>query len=879
MNNDARPVALNRRDVETAAAVAVITLAFFIVTLRPDVGGTEDSPKFQFVGRVLGTSHSPGYPFYAMATWVFGHLVPIGTLAYRINLFSAVCGALACVCVFLTARRFGVTRVLSAAAALAAATSYPVWSNSVTAEVYMLAAVLSAAAIYFLIAFAQTGVGAASSDADEPALPTPPAQGPRAGRLYAACAMWAMGFGNHLTIAGILPAALLYGIAKDRRVLRPRIAITAAAIGVLGVLQYSFIAIRTLQGAPYLEARATTIQGVFDVIIARDVSWARFYQAQSAVAAIEVPMLINGLRVHMGLIPLLLIAIGLGIAIWKRHAEVLLAFGAAAGTLAFIANLWGDVVGFITPVCVQLWPIAAFALHWLVSRFWPSRAALNAAGTVAMILPATHGAGNWQAIATLRQPGEERGVRALYSQLPPRSAIVAENYWLARLINYMHFSGEVNPDPNPRVLDNDPNDVRAARDEGLEIYAFEGATHWLAAQGFRFERTNIARRPFESWFEEQRRGTLVVAAAAGRALPFEWLPAATRGQRPANYSVFIRAIGEGDASVEQRDDTVVVERPAGDGRMLTIRSSDAGPQVVIGDDVLAAIDRGLIVVALSRDGGVIGRWTFRVDEHPGVELPPAAYVLGEINRACATLRPGQPVDVAAVLSDGRWLTSLEGFGKGTIALDTDEPASRWRFWQSHGRGTSTIDAARSHLVFEGYRATRPVFSLQIPPQPSRAVATLQSGEVSAVTVCGGRIPRLPDTGALDVTAAEDGWFGGGWHLGERAGSQRFRWSQRTSSLTWRMDRADRVRMLLRLRPAHPAGARLQAAINGAAATTCVLAPGQWSDCAIELDAAALREGINQLTLTSDTVSAASDHPGDPRELAFVMQASRVRVGR
>ena len=138
-----------------ATLVAAVTLTFFIITLRPDVGGTEDSPKFQFVGRVLGTSHSPGYPFYAMATWLFGWL-PVGNLAYRINLFSAVCGALCCTIVFLTARRLGVTRLLSVAAAFGAATSYPVWSNSVTAEVYTLAAALSGGAIYFLIAFAQS---------------------------------------------------------------------------------------------------------------------------------------------------------------------------------------------------------------------------------------------------------------------------------------------------------------------------------------------------------------------------------------------------------------------------------------------------------------------------------------------------------------------------------------------------------------------------------------------------------------------------------------------------------------------------------------------------------------------------------------------------
>ena len=336
-----------KRDVTLATLVAIVTLAFFVITLRPDVGGTEDSPKFQFVGQALGTAHSPGYPFYVMATYAFGRL-PIGTLAYRINLFSAVCGALTCVCIFLTGRRLGVTRLLSVAAALAAATSYPVWSNSVTAEVYTLAAVLSGFAVYWLIAFAQTGA---------------------VWRLYAACAMWACGFGNHLTIVGILPAAVIYGVVKDRSVLRPRVALTAAFIGILGVLQYGFIALRTMQGAPYLEARATTIQGVFDVIIARDVSWARFYQAQSAVAAIEVPMLLNGLRIHMGTIAIVLVAVAIVMGIRRRNAEVLLIFGAAAGTLGMIANLWGDVVGFITPVCAQLWPLAALGVQWLVTMW------------------------------------------------------------------------------------------------------------------------------------------------------------------------------------------------------------------------------------------------------------------------------------------------------------------------------------------------------------------------------------------------------------------------------------------------------------------------------------------------------------------------------
>jgi hypothetical protein len=863
-------VQLTRRDVALAAAVALVTLALFVVTLRPDVGGTEDSPKFQFVGRVLGTSHSPGYPFYAMSTWAFGWL-PIDNLAYRINLFSAVCGALACLCVFLTSRRLGVTPLLSVAAALAAATSYPVWSNSVTAEVYTLAAVLSGIAVYWLIAFAQTGA---------------------TWRLYGACAAWACGFGNHLTIVGILPAALVYGIVKDRSVLKPRVALTAALIGVMGVLQYAFIAIRTIQGAPYLEARATTIQGVFDVIIARDVSWARFYQAQSAVAAIEVPMLLNGIRVHMGTIPLLLAAIAIVIGIRRRNAEVLLIFGAAAGTLAMIANLWGDVVGFITPVCVQLWPLAALGLQWIVTTSRQAIAAgqqtgltagttpamaLSAAGAIAMLVPIEHVVSNHQKIEALRQPGEGPGVRALYSHLPAKSAIVAENYWLARLVNYMHFSGEVTPDPNPRVLDNDLNDVRTAMADGLEVYAFEGATHWLTAQGLRFEPTAVAREPFGTWIARQPRGTLIVAATSGRALPFDWLPAANRLQsgRPSNYGVITWTVGS-EPNIDQNDSGVTAARVVGiEGRSLAISATEEGPQIVWGDDVVAAVDRGLAAAAFTPAGHLLGQWAFSLDDSPGVQLPPTPFVLrGEA--ACETLRPGPPQDVSGVLADGGWLATVDGAGMAAIALDTGAAPAGWRHRLSNGRGTASIDGAR--IVFEPTPGTRAVFRFSMPP-PLRALATLEPGGPGAVRVCHLPIPSLPANGALEVTANRDGWFGAGWHLGERGGTQHFRWSERASTLVWRMERPAPVRMLLRLRPAHAAGATVNASVDGAPVAACTLPGGAWTDCRIEIPEASLRAGVNQLTLTADTVSPPADRPGDSRELSFVMQASRVRVGQ
>jgi len=78
--------------------------------LQPGVGGPEDTPKFQYLGYVLGTAHSPGYPLYTILTHAPA-LVPIGSLAWRINLFSAICGAVTVAFAWGCARELGASRI------------------------------------------------------------------------------------------------------------------------------------------------------------------------------------------------------------------------------------------------------------------------------------------------------------------------------------------------------------------------------------------------------------------------------------------------------------------------------------------------------------------------------------------------------------------------------------------------------------------------------------------------------------------------------------------------------------------------------------------------------------------------------------------------
>src|SRR5262245_24074679 len=220
--------AFRARDSLWALAIGVATLALYLATLQPDFGGPEDTPKFQFLGYVLGTAHPPGYPLYVLLTHLFVKL-PIRTIAYRANLFSAVMAAVACVMTYAVARQMGAARWAAAGAALGLATGASFWRSGVIAEVYSLAAVMVALTVVLLLVWSASG---------------------RRAYLLAAVGAFSAGLGNHLTIVGLIPAAIVFVLWRDRRppgssrVLSIRFMILAGAILVLGVSQYGFIVLR-----------------------------------------------------------------------------------------------------------------------------------------------------------------------------------------------------------------------------------------------------------------------------------------------------------------------------------------------------------------------------------------------------------------------------------------------------------------------------------------------------------------------------------------------------------------------------------------------------------------------------------------------------------
>ncbi|MCU1382428.1 MAG: hypothetical protein JWL71_1125, partial [Acidobacteria bacterium] len=212
---------MTRRGLLAALVVGVIALALYRATLLPGVD-FGDTGSFQtMVGSPLITPRD-GYPLYfalgALSLWLTG-----GEPAHALNLASAIEGAIACGLFVLVAAELSGSVAAAIAAALLFAASYTFWSQAVIAEVYALHIALAALTLLLLLRWSNA---------------------PSHRRLLAFFAVYALGFGNHLSMILLLPGYTLFLLLAApggwRSMLTPRVIATAVFCAVAGALQYGW---------------------------------------------------------------------------------------------------------------------------------------------------------------------------------------------------------------------------------------------------------------------------------------------------------------------------------------------------------------------------------------------------------------------------------------------------------------------------------------------------------------------------------------------------------------------------------------------------------------------------------------------------------------
>lgn len=152
---------VNESAVRVAAAGVVtsgVLLMVYGLTLAPDLSwahGSYDGGELITAAATLGVPHPPGYPVYVVLGKLFS-IVPVGSIAFRLNAMSAI--AVATAAGLLAALLFLRSQVKSGAAALIAiggGVSFGllplIWNQATVAEVYGLDLAFVAAFLFCLV--------------------------------------------------------------------------------------------------------------------------------------------------------------------------------------------------------------------------------------------------------------------------------------------------------------------------------------------------------------------------------------------------------------------------------------------------------------------------------------------------------------------------------------------------------------------------------------------------------------------------------------------------------------------------------------------------------------------------------------------------------
>jgi hypothetical protein len=238
------------RSVQGAAWVAALAALWaYALTLSPTVAWLnfgEDSGDLLAASATLGIPHPTGYPLFVLLGRIATFL-PLGTIAFRINLIAALAGAasayflvrLACALWPDASRSTGA--FCAAACALLYASSRGAWSQSVLAEVYTLNAAFLGAILWLAVE--------AERERD-------------IRRLLLAGYLFGLGLTNHLLLLAVAPALLIatWRLARSHRI-GPVGAVLLPVLFFWGLTLDLFLPIRASQnpefswGAPVTPGR------------------------------------------------------------------------------------------------------------------------------------------------------------------------------------------------------------------------------------------------------------------------------------------------------------------------------------------------------------------------------------------------------------------------------------------------------------------------------------------------------------------------------------------------------------------------------------------------------------------------------------------------
>ncbi|HZQ10082.1 MAG TPA: DUF2723 domain-containing protein [Anaerolineae bacterium] len=458
-----------RLDWIVGAAIFLLTFLIYFRTLAPTVAYLfDDSLEFQLLAARMAIAHPTGYPLYSLLIKLATFL-PIGDVAYRVNLVSAFFGALTIPFVYLAARlltaRFMTANDVSGEllvrapafiAALVFAFGETFWSQAVVAEVYTLQALLTAVMLWLALRWSAASENVAALHAKPSLIPL---------------AFWAgLMLTHHRMSVLILPALAVYVLSYDRSFLRqPRTLLKLALVFILPLLLYAYLPIRGMVTSSLDGGYQNTPQGFLNWILgtAYTVFLTQNPLSQERDAAYYLNLFVSEFT-PIGLLAAAAGFVALFLRAWREW--MLLVLGLVLNLIFALTYRVADVNVFFIPSFLFVALLIAAGLSgllWLAFYAWTNRLATSVAAVAwlaLLFLPFTlYGAHHERVNLSNRTDIAEYG-RAMLSQPLPNNATLIGILGEMTLVRYFQETQSLRPDVETIAADKEDARLKAIED-------------------------------------------------------------------------------------------------------------------------------------------------------------------------------------------------------------------------------------------------------------------------------------------------------------------------------------------------------------------------------------------------------------------------------
>lgn len=398
----------------------VFSFGLYLSTLAPGML-RGDSGEFQWAMVSLNVAHATGYPLFTLVGNLWQYVLPLGTVAYRLNLLAAIFGALTIAFVYQFACELVQSRLAALAAACFLAVAPVFWFNASILEVYTLNALFLVVILRLLWRWTRSY---------------------NYRLLFGAVFLLGLALAHHRMMLLAVPGIALYILWNNRELLKePRDLAQLALTLVPGLALYPYVIIRLINAGE-------TWQYAFnDIILGREFQGS-FFREFHLLEIFKIPFDNFGLG--------LVLALFGAVLLFRRDVKLgtLFALMYLTDALFALAYTVPDLEVFLTPsfVIIALW--IAFGVQGLSDaarkRFTLAPQLIGGTALVLALVPIL----KWGDIQTqvVAEMGPEKDARAILSANLPQNALLELDWETATAIRYLQTTEKLRPDLEARLI-------------------------------------------------------------------------------------------------------------------------------------------------------------------------------------------------------------------------------------------------------------------------------------------------------------------------------------------------------------------------------------------------------------------------------------------